>query len=646
MRDAFARAIPLPSLVAWSRLRFVGPRARAGPLLMLLELDRELVGKGLFGAGRLVIDLLLTAYVAFELTRRTPRLPGVAAAALLAVGMRWLLVVTRLCGKNVHPAVWVAATLSIGTALFVFARAPTRARLSLELLSKLGISRSDVAAAKRPDPVPGALVVAAAVAARRLPLLLWALRKNAVGLWPQALFFVLYALVVPEVVRRVAARMGSAEERAPRINVVATLLAIGVGLTLTAALLHGTHQFFDAGGELARCTGRLDEASRRLLNAEASELSRRIASVRASTALVLMTTCVMPLAEERIYRGLLMNVLVRRYGLTYGLFVSAAAFGFAHVGIYEIALYQTILLGIGFGLAYLEGWARGRFRGACGLESAQRRVGIRLGWAHEGCSRSHRADRLRAPRQRRRRHRVLEEDRARRIPPGLRADARGARDAPARPGGRREEERRHPRGRRLRHRGDAAQDGHPARVVSPKDAKLEVDARFEAKGPNGTPLTLQVLSVNDTEVVARAGPSARREGPRVRRDDPGRAQTAAARPDEAAGGPARAGSRLGAVVALIDLVREWRLVAIRIAAMAVVHLALAEQVDALAVAEAGGPRSASRALLAVAFADHVRVRLRPAFAFSFVSQRLRGVLAHAESVTTARIVIQRGRHAP
>jgi membrane protease YdiL (CAAX protease family) len=143
--------------------------------------------------------------------------------------------------------------------------------------------------------------------------------------------------------------------RIVRDDVVRTIFAIALGLVLTASLLHGTHQFFDAGGELARCTGRLDEATRRLLAAESAELARRIASVRASTALVLMTTAVMPLAEERIYRGLLMNVLVRKYGFTYGLFASAAAFGVAHVGVYELALYQTVLLGIGFGLAYAEG---------------------------------------------------------------------------------------------------------------------------------------------------------------------------------------------------------------------------------------------------------------------------------------------------
>jgi FKBP-type peptidyl-prolyl cis-trans isomerase SlyD len=37
----------------------------------------------------------------------------------------------------------------------------------------------------------------------------------------------------------------------------------------------------------------------------------------------------------------------------------------------------------------------------------------------------------------------------------------------------------------------------------PKDAALEVGARFEAKGPHGTPVTLQVLSLDADEVTAR-----------------------------------------------------------------------------------------------------------------------------------------------
>ena len=358
LRDDVAKAIPVPSLTAWSRARFVVLALAAVPLLMLVELDRELVSKDLIGPGRLLVDLLLAAYVAFELTRRTPRMPAVAGAAMLAVSMRWFLVATRLCGKGVHPAVWAAAALSAGTALAILARAPSRGRVALELLAKLGITRSQANAVKANDVKipPGTLVLAAAAAAAGLPLLLYVLRRSGAGVWIQATAFVAYGAVVPAIVLRRDVR--DVPQRSvvdTRTTVVRALFAIALGLVLTASLLHGSHQFFDAGGELARCTGRLDEATRRLLAAEATELARRVASVRASTALVLMTTAVMPLAEERIYRGLLMNVLVRKYGLTYGLFASALAFGVAHVGVYELALYQTVLLGIGFGLAYAEG---------------------------------------------------------------------------------------------------------------------------------------------------------------------------------------------------------------------------------------------------------------------------------------------------
>jgi FKBP-type peptidyl-prolyl cis-trans isomerase 2 len=37
----------------------------------------------------------------------------------------------------------------------------------------------------------------------------------------------------------------------------------------------------------------------------------------------------------------------------------------------------------------------------------------------------------------------------------------------------------------------------------PKDAKVEVGARFEAKSPQGTPVTLEVLSSDDTSISAR-----------------------------------------------------------------------------------------------------------------------------------------------
>ena len=91
------------------------------------------------------------------------------------------------------------------------------------------------------------------------------------------------------------------------------------------------------------------------LAAESAELARAIAKVRASTPLVLMTAAIFPFAEERIYRGLLQDVLVRKYGRAYGVFAASIGFGIAHLGVYQVALYQTVLLGIGFGIAYVEG---------------------------------------------------------------------------------------------------------------------------------------------------------------------------------------------------------------------------------------------------------------------------------------------------
>lgn len=72
LRDAVAATIPGQSLAAWWRLRFGVQAVAAVPLLMTLELDRELMSKevlGVLGAGRLLTDLVFGAYVAFELTR-------------------------------------------------------------------------------------------------------------------------------------------------------------------------------------------------------------------------------------------------------------------------------------------------------------------------------------------------------------------------------------------------------------------------------------------------------------------------------------------------------------------------------------------------------------------------------------------------
>jgi membrane protease YdiL (CAAX protease family) len=175
-------------------------------------------------------------------------------------------------------------------------------------------------------------------------------RLAGVGTAGQACAFVAAAIVGPLLARRL-------DNDAPRTNTppARILPAAASGLVLTMAAVTTAKLFFDTGTELARCFERLDAEARTMRAAESAELARAIASVRRSGLLVVLTTIVFPFAEERIYRGLLQDVLVRRYGTAYGIFAAAMAFGVAHAGIYHVALYQTVLLGIGFGVAYASG---------------------------------------------------------------------------------------------------------------------------------------------------------------------------------------------------------------------------------------------------------------------------------------------------
>ena len=141
--DALATAFESPSLRAFGRVRVAVLVACLVPLLMMLELDRELVASGHAAPLRLLGDSLLAAYVVFELTRRTPRMTGAAGAAMLSLAVRWLGMAAALCGRDVHVAVWGAALLSAAAGVAVLTRRPSRERVLLELLAKVGVTPSD-----------------------------------------------------------------------------------------------------------------------------------------------------------------------------------------------------------------------------------------------------------------------------------------------------------------------------------------------------------------------------------------------------------------------------------------------------------------------------------------------------------------------
>lgn len=354
LRDELAREIAIPSLRGYGRIRLALLAAAVVPMAMLLELDRELVTAQHTTVGRVVIDLILVAFVVFELSRRTPRLPGVSAIALAAIGLRWALVAARLCAHEVHPLVYAAAALAFSAAVVLAGRVPSSSRVARELLGKMGVTRSAHFAAKHGDDPPGALVAASVACAAGLPAVLHLTRMFDVGLLGQAAVFVGFAAIAPVIARR-ATEPGTPEKTARPVPPIRILLGAAAGLALTAGLLTAASLFFDTGVEIAQCVKRLDAEANVVRAAKASELARAIAKVRASAPLVIMTTAIFPFAEERIYRGLLQDVLTRKYGPSYAVFAASLAFGVAHLGVYQVALYQTVLLGIGFGVAYLEG---------------------------------------------------------------------------------------------------------------------------------------------------------------------------------------------------------------------------------------------------------------------------------------------------
>jgi membrane protease YdiL (CAAX protease family) len=155
---------------------------------------------------------------------------------------------------------------------------------------------------------------------------------------------------VPWGARRLASAPAPAQVDPKRI-----LWGIGAGFAITAAIMTAARSFIDTGTAFATCVDRLDAEARAFSMKEQAEMANAVLRVKASALLFGLTAVVFPLAEERVYRGLLQDTLVRKYGTTYGLFTAAVVFGVAHVGVYQIGVYQTVLLGIAFGVAYVEG---------------------------------------------------------------------------------------------------------------------------------------------------------------------------------------------------------------------------------------------------------------------------------------------------
>lgn len=353
LRARLADGLALPASVAFAKLRpllFLG----LVPLFMLVELDRELLVAGLPGARfRLVAGALFGVLLAVDFARRVPRHPGTSAAVLFWVAARYANVLAVVCGKTgVHG--FFAPVLAAAIGVLLLSRAPRGNRLTEAIADKLAIDPGEILRVRLGEmPTPN-VVGATVLAAFGLPVMLFVLRKVDGNIWTSGIALVAYSAIVPELVERFVER---ARPPAGRFRKGRLLFATVVGFALTTGLVSAAQRTFDAGIYLQRCThpAEFEREGKKLLEAEAHEVKRGITQAKDALPVLLMTVLAVPLAEERLYRGLLQRVLTRRYGERLGLVYAALAFGASHLVVYKVAAYQAALLGFGFGSAFAEG---------------------------------------------------------------------------------------------------------------------------------------------------------------------------------------------------------------------------------------------------------------------------------------------------
>ncbi len=338
VRERIARAFETPSVTRFRRAR---PWLLLAlfPVLALVDLERQLISLGTTGVGsRLVLDLVVLAFMIFEIARPIPRHPRTWALASLAVAARYAYMIAAMCGRGL-PLFFLGLGLSIAAAVLAFATMPTPRTLAREVRRVLDVE--PISEVRTPSPVGPAILASLA-----LPVVLLAARAAGAGLLTTAAIFVTVGAALPFVARLPAnEKTHSIFERAD-----ASFFGLAASITLVR-LLHYTTL---ACAEGLRCAApRAYEAlAKPVLDAQSNE--SHDASTRFAIVLAAMAVLVVPVVEERLYRATLQRALRARMSSSKALAASAMIFGIAHVGVYTASIHQAILLGIAFGAAYEE----------------------------------------------------------------------------------------------------------------------------------------------------------------------------------------------------------------------------------------------------------------------------------------------------
>jgi membrane protease YdiL (CAAX protease family) len=353
LRELFVAALQPRCAKTYRRVRFTLMLTLV-PLALLVELDRELWIVGSRGAGvRALVEVVVLGIVAADFAGRAPRHPKTTVAVLLASATRYAMLVAKPCGAAA-PAFWLSGIVALGGAVAVLALAPGPARVVKETLGLLAIPEADVRATRVRAPPSLAYVASAFGVAAGLPIVLALAMWADVALILRAAVFVAYAGLVPTAVER----FFEPHPRRATLDLARVPAAVALGFALTLGVTDVARHSMDAATYAQRCVdpARYESSmTKRFLDAQNREVSRTQPEQGSPWALLMLNVLVAPLAEERVYRSLLQRVLVARIGKPAGLVGAAATFGLAHLGVYRVATYQTMLLGAAFGVAYGEG---------------------------------------------------------------------------------------------------------------------------------------------------------------------------------------------------------------------------------------------------------------------------------------------------
>jgi membrane protease YdiL (CAAX protease family) len=353
LRELFVAALDPLCAKTYRRVRFTLLLALV-PFALLVELDRELWVVGVHGAGvRAVVELVVLAIVAADFVWRAPRHPKTTAIVLLASATRYAMLVAKPCGAAA-PTFWLGGVVALAGAVAVFVLAPGPTRITREILALLAIAPADVRATRVRTPPSLVYVASALVVAAGLPLVLALAIWANVSLLVRAAVFIAYAGIVPTALE-LSFEHGV---RRPKYDWAGLPGAVALGFALTLGVTDVARHTMDAATYTQKCvdpSGYDGSVTKRFLDAQNREVNRTSPEEGNPWALLLLNVLVAPIAEERIYRGLLQRVLVARVGKVPGVVGGAVAFGLAHLGVYRVATYQTMLLGGAFGVAYGEG---------------------------------------------------------------------------------------------------------------------------------------------------------------------------------------------------------------------------------------------------------------------------------------------------